>query len=263
VVRLLALLLLAGCAPGVGAGGGGGLLPDCDPLDDGRLTRAELALAPGIRTTLVRNDPAVDVSTLPGASDGVDRDFSEGPEDRGSTFELTEPAGAWWADRFPGATHAAPSSVDLPDLLGVYRLDDDGLWLLGLTTAQPVEASRTTAVHYDQPIEALRLPLEPGLSWGQTATWSGTVAGLPNQGVEDWSAEVGAVESARLPGGVELSEVLPVDFRLEQTFALAVGASTSTTWRRAWYAGCFGELASVGSDDPSLEPAQEYRRLLP
>lgn len=261
---LLLLLPIVGCGPGVDPVEGGGLLPDCPAEVDGQLTREELPLAPGVTSTLVRNNPLDPVESLPGPADGVDRDFSEGPEDRGVTFALVEPAGSWWAPRFPLATHAAPSSVDLPDLLGVYRLDEDALWLLGLVTADPVDAGQTTEVHYDEPVAVLHFPLTPGLEWGQTATWSdGMVAGLPNQGVEDWFFTVGEVETARLPGGLELREVLPVDVQLDQSFALAVGASSITTYRRSWFAGCFGEVASVVGTDPSLTPAQEYRRLLP
>lgn len=256
--------LLLGCGPGVDPGEGGGLLPDCAAEVDGRIDRDELPLAPGIRSTLVRNHPLEPVDALPGPVDGVDRDFSEGPEDRGITFALVEPAEAWWADRFPSATHAAPVGVDLPDLLGVYRSDEDALWLLGLITAEAIDAAQETELRYDEPVAVLRFPVIPGLVWGQTATWSdAVVAGVPNQGVEDWSFSVGEAETARLPGGAELREVLPVDVRLEQRLALAVGASSRTTYRRAWFAGCFGEVASVASADPSLLPADEYRRLLP
>ncbi len=262
---LAALLAAGGCGPGVDPGDGGrGLLPSCSTVDDGVITRDELPLAPGVSSTLVRNHPGQPVDSGPGPADGVDRDFSQGPEDRGVTFALVDPADAWWGERFPTATHAAPSGVDLPDLLGVYRSDEDALWLLGLVTAEQAPADQATEVHYDEPVAVLRFPLTEGLAWGQTATWrDGVVAGVPNQGVEDWAFSVGAVESARLPGAVELSEVLPVDVRLDQAFALAAGAPSRTTWRRAWFAGCFGEVASIASSSPDLDPIDEYRRLLP
>lgn len=261
--RLLPLLLLTACAPGVDPGTEGGTIPNCSTDADGRITAAELPVALGVAATYVRNDPADPWPGLPPAAEDADLDLREGPEDRGATFTVQDPADAWWAERFPSATHAAPSSVDLPDLLAVYQQTEHALSLLGLITASPEPPERTTEVHYDVPVDVLRFPLVPGATWAQTASWSNAVvSGVPNQGVEDWSVAVGELTSAVIPGGARLDEVLPVDVHLRQDLAISVGPSTRTSWQRSWYAGCFGELGSVrGASEDG--PFDEYRRLLP
>ena len=263
-MAVLALLLLPACGPSVPAGGGEGLVPDCSPQADGRISAEELPTALGLRVRFASNAPGEDWPGLPGGADGLDRDFSDGPAAVGATLEVVDPADAWWSARFPGATHAVATSVSLPDLLGVYRGSPDRLDLLGYVTAAPTAPAQATELHYDQPVTVLQLPLQPGLRWGQQASFRNAVlAGVPEQGVEDWEFEVGDVESARLPDGTELSEVLPVSGRLDQHVAIAVGAPSRTVWSRAWMAPCFGEVASVQADNEGLEPLQTYRRYYP
>lgn len=239
-------------------------MPACRSEADGLITADELPTAIGVRVRFAANQPGEDWPTLPGPGAGFDRDFSEGPAEIGATFEVVDAADAWWSAAFPSATHAVPTSVELPGLLGVYEASADRLDLLGYVTAEPQDAARTTELHYDEPVTVLQLPLQPGLRWGQQASFRGAViAGVPEQGVEDWEFEVGDLETALLPDGTEIHEVLPVSGRLEQNFAIAVGQPTRTTWSRAWMAPCFGEIASVQSDNEALEPLQVFRRYYP
>lgn len=273
---LLALLSLGACGgtqnPG-GQGGQGIPVPDCAIEADGEIAGEELPLLPGIAVRYARNEPGTEVSFdfdgSPGPGGGRWWDFSDGPADVGSTFVTRDPAGDHYRALFPTATFAVPMLVEMPQLLGVYRWRPDAggggeLQLLGLTTEQEPAPAARTLVRYDEPVTALRLPLREGESWGQQATFrDAVVAGVPNQGVEDWSFEVDAAGGATLPGGLEVEQVLRVRSRVDATYAVALGPPRTTLHRLSWYAPCFGEIAGISGPEEDLEPAAEMRRYYP
>jgi hypothetical protein len=263
-VAVLGAGCLAGCGLSVPAGGGDGLVPACISRADGVITADELPTAPGLAIRFAANAPGTQWPSLPGPADGVALDLSDGPEDLGATLPIVDPGETWWGPRFPGATYGTPTTVALPDLLGVYRVADDGVDLLGYVTATEVEPAQETELHYDEPVRVLQLPLSPGASWGQQATFrDARIAGIVEQGVEDWEFSVGEPTSARLPDGTEVRDVLPITGRLVQNFALSTLDPDHTTWSRSWLAPCFGEIGSVQAGSESLEPADVFRRYFP
>ncbi len=265
---LLAALGLAACGPvnPGGAGEGRTVVPDCSVSLDGAVSVAEMPLVPGTRALYVRNDPDAPVAALPGGGD-VELDLTDGPEAVVLTVELLDPAGTEWGNAFPDADYASPLALQWPDLLGVYDWAGTGasgeLRLLGVTTVDAEPAQRSHWV-YDEPVVVLRLPLEPGDGWGQTATWSnGVAAGLPEAAVEDWSFTAVEAGRAELPGGIVVDEVVLVTSRVEQQLALSVGPSRSVRHGWQWFSPCFGEIAGAFGADPTGVDLDEYRRLIP
>jgi hypothetical protein len=273
-VCLLGLVACTGATQNPGGQGADQTpLPSCSVTADGALSPDELPLVPGIAVRYARNALGAAVEfDVQGAADaelGRWWDFSEGPADIGATLVTADPAEAWYADLFPGATFAAPMLVELPELVGVYRWAPDAggggeLLLLGLTTAQEQDPAATTLIRYDEPVTTLRLPMAVGDTWGQQATYrDALVAGVPNQGVEDYLFEVDAAGGAALEGDVEVEEVLRLRSSVTATYAVSLGGSTTTLHRLSWYAPCFGEIASASGGDSSLSPADELRRYYP
>lgn len=268
---------LVACTGGTQNPGGQGTdqspMPSCGVTADGALWPDEMPLVPDIAVRYARNAVGApvdfDVDGVADAELGRWWDFSEGPADVGATLVTADPSLAWYADLFPGATFAAPMLVELPQLVGVYRWEPDAvgggeLQLLGLTTEQEQEPAARTLVRYDEPVTTLRLPMAEGDSWGQQATFrDAVIAGVPNQGVEDYLFEVDASGGAALEGDIEVEQVLRLRSQVTATYAVSLGEPTTTSHRLSWYAPCFGEIASVSGADAELAPADELRRYYP
>ncbi len=270
---LLAIVGLFGCGPSVPAGGGDPPIPECVAELDGVITAEELPLAPGIQVRYTRNalDQPVTFDV-----DGVERadgsrlwDFSEGLADVGATFEILDPAGTPCADLFEDVTYAAPLVVETPDLLGCFRrtVFEDGsgeLSLLGMVTAEGVAPAAATRLTYDEPVALHRFPMGVGDGWEQTIGYRSALAyGIPNQGLETYRFQVDAAGSARIPGGLEIDDVLRIRVDLDQTLALAAGDPTRTFHQQLWVRPCFGEIARVVSGDPAFAAVDELRRYYP
>jgi len=269
VRRLLPLALLAACGPvNPGESADPQVVPDCAVALDGAIGPSEMPLVPGLSALYVRNAPNTQVARWPGGTADVALDLSEGPEEVGLTVRLQDPSGTAWGARFPDADYAAPLALQWPDLLGIYDwvgTDLGGeLRLLGATTTDAVGPEATSEWTYDEPVVVLRLPLEPGDGWGQTATWSGgRAAGLPEAAVEDWSFAAEAFGRARLPGSIEVDEVVLLTSRVEQQLALSVGPSNTVRHGWQWFSPCFGEIAGAfGASSTGVE-LDELRRLVP
>lgn len=258
----MAWLALAACGPVNPEGAAGTLVPDCRAVADGVLQSAELPVQAGLRGTWVRNTPGTTVAPPEVGEDGF-LDLRDGPDEVGATYTLGDPAEQpEVAALFPDAGWTAPLTLESPDLLAAWRLGEEGLQLLGLS-APGAAAAAAVEVVYDEPVLALALPLEPGRSWGQTATFSDALlVGLPQAGVEHWSLVAEAGPPVRLPGGVEVDESFVVHSTVTARYALE-GPTLQAVLGTSWYAPCFGEVAAVvrvGADDG---PVREFRRLLP
>lgn len=270
-VGAVVLAALVGCGTSVPADDPGDpLLAECSAALDGIMTADEMPIVTGLEVRYARNLPGeaveVDVDGELASDGGRLWDFSDGPAGVGATLVLEDPADLD-EDRFPGATYAAPMLVESPDLLGWFRLDEgEGttLSMLGMaTTAGVPDASRTEVV-YDEPLVLYRFPFTVGDSWSQTVTYRDALAyGVPNQGVEDYQFEVDARGTVRLPGGVEVSDVLRIRVQVDQTLALAAGGHTRTFHQLLWVRPCFGELARVVAADPEFGTVDEFRRYYP
>jgi len=264
----------AGCGDSVPGGGEGEPpLAECSVELDGVIDAVELPMAPGIEVRYTRNatdEPfEVDVDGMDDGAGGILWDFSDGPADVGATLPLLAPDEFPHPELFPDATYASPLLVESPELLGYFRLtpSDEGhdeLAMLGMATTEDVTAGSRTTVAYDEPLVLYRFPLALGDTWEQTVTYRDAVTlGLPNQGVEHYSFAIDAAGTARLPGGIEVRDVLRVRVETEQILAVQVGEPALQTYQLMWVRPCFGELARVVSADPEFGSVEEFRRYYP
>ena len=82
----------------------------------------------------------------------------------------TEPLDdAWFAPEFPpDASYAvATNPTDPPSeqILGVYRVEEDAVLLLGLASREPDSPVGGLLTPYDEPVMVLRFPVVLGDSW--------------------------------------------------------------------------------------------------
>ena len=264
--------LVGGCGESVPGGGDEEPpLTECVANLDGQIDADELPMVPGIEVRYTRNSEPVDVD-LDGMDDGTGGvlwDFSDGPTDVGATLELLAPDEAPHAELFPEMTYAAPLLVESPELLGYFHRGTsadgvDVLAMLGMATTDDVPPASRTVVVYDTPLVLYRFPLALADTWEQTVTYrDATTLGLPNQGVEHYTFVVDAAGTARLPGGIEVSDVLRVRVETEQILAVQVGEPAYETHQMLWIRPCFGELARAVSSEPDFAPVEEFRRYYP
>lgn len=231
----------------------------CMPNYDGKITRAEVPLRTGLYATyMAAADATVD---LTGTVEGGERVWSLlGPYggDHRTILEAREPGGQWFSEDFPDASYVARLG-DSSELLGVFRLTDEALYLLGVVS--PTEGFTETNVAYDPPVTVLSFPLEADKTWSDEASVSGTVQGVFSFYSEDYTSTVDAVGKLKTPFAT-----FPVH-RVRVELTRTVGFFTTKVITYAFVSECFGTVASVVSQDDEDEleftSASEVRRLTP
>ncbi|MBK9033079.1 MAG: hypothetical protein IPL61_17725 [Myxococcales bacterium] len=254
------------CAPddGVDAGTDGTPGPDaplgCQPDHDGTLTRAELPMMAGQTARFrIATDVTVDTAGQQGA--GGDRAWTLAaalPGDQDVSTTLLAPTGAWWAASFPTASYAARLSID-SDLLGVMRLDDSGLALLGVVS--PEAGVTRTELSYAPPVPLLPTPLGPSAAWTTSTTVTGVALGVASLYTERYQARVDAVGTMTTPFGP-----FPVR-RIATDLTRTVGVAVTTKRTFGFAAECYGTIATISSQDyeaaSEFTSAAEVWRLIP
>ncbi|MAQ18153.1 MAG: hypothetical protein CMN30_25570 [Sandaracinus sp.] len=236
---------------------GGGL---CAPNHDGTITASEIPLRAGLRATFrVATDVTFDTAgeDLGGGRRRWDL-TGPFPGDESQLVETRDPAGAWYADDFPGASYVTELSVE-SDLLGVFAVEADSLDLLGVVS--PEEGFTETHLENDPAVPALQFPLALGDSWETTTSVSGLASGVGSFYTETYESEVD--RAGELVTSFGTFEVLRIRTELTRTVGLAV--TTVVTF--AFVAECFGTVAQMrGQDydtDQELGELAELRRLVP
>jgi len=231
----------------------------CVPVDDERVSRAEVPLRAGLYATFrIATDVEVD---LAGEVEGARRAWDlAGPftGDADARVDLRDPVGAWWATDFPGATYAARLS-STEDYLGVFEVNDEALLLRGVVS--PEDGLFATRLTYDPPVTVLSFPLEIGQTWTSDTTITGLTLGVPSFANEAYASTVDAAGALRTPFGT--FDVL----RVRTTLTRTVGLVVTTLRQVAFVAPCFGTVALVvsraGEPDVEFSEAAELRRLAP
>lgn len=232
----------------------------CTPDRDGTVTRAEIPLRAGLRANFrVASDATVSTA---GTSTGDMRrwDYAGAyPGDHDVLVELFAPGGSWWAADFPTATHAARLS-ESSDNLGVFRITDDALLLLGVVS--PESGVSQTRLTYDPPVAVIAFPLAIGSTFGTTSTVSGTAAGAFATYTEEYTSTVDAAGTLVTPFG----EIAALRVRTEME--RRSGVAVLTTQRQfTFVAECFGIAGVVVSrpfeTEVEFTTAAEMRRLSP
>ena len=223
---------------------------------DGIIQRAEIPAMPGLggffEATQTGTTATVDVKKHSGTWD-----FSAvGASDEKVFDGLTSPTGAWWATSFPDASYAQLLDAS-SGLLGVYKIEDTRLRLLGAVSA--TSGFGSTNVKYDPPIDVLRFPLSSTSTWTVSTTLSGTASGIGFYATETWGFKVDDSGTVKTPAATFPSLRLRVDY--EQVY----GFSVSTRISYLFITECYGTIARIrsnsGETSGDFTQASEYRRL--
>lgn len=264
----LAPLLLGGCfgahIPGTGFEDAGyGVAPDLAPLctgnNDGVIESRELAFPVGVTVRYLLNPPGTTAPVAPDGTqgaNGLEWDFKSTAGEV-HEFTLVSPIGAWWAPHFPAATYAVLADVGT-NTLGIFRVSDTGLYILGFASVDP---DRTLMI-YDAEVLSLRFPVKKGdgfVTGGRIV--NGKIDGRPFASTDTYRITVDAAGTAVMPY-LRFANTLRV--KVESTQALGAGVGV-TRIQHLFYHECYGELARMvsnfGESDPSFRTAAEFRRL--
>ena len=230
----------------------------CRPNADGVVTRAEAPFGPDLE---VRYRAAEDVGVDTAGSDLGDGrrrwDFGRrAPGERDLDLATQPLDGRWYADLYPGADYVARLSSE-NDLLGVFRLTDTALELLGVVS--PTDGVTRTELTYAPPVRILVFPLEPDLTWTSDSRVTGLAQGLAVNYGETYESVVDA-------RGEVVTPYAPFEaLRVRTTLTRDLTFSRTTVRQMAWVAECFGSVASATSEedetDVEFDRAAEIRRL--
>ena len=230
----------------------------CNFNNDGVIQRAEMPAMAGLGGFFDANQSG---STVPVNLNktGDTWDFSAVGAGDAKVFDgLTSPTGTWWASSFPDASYAQLTDAD-NDLLGVYKIDDSHLYLLGVVSrAQSMYT--TTKLSYSPPIEVIRFPLSTTSAWTSTSSVTGTAAGYPFYATETWKMKVDDSGKAKTPAATFPSLRLRVDYT-----QLADSVYTTNQVVYLWLTECYGTVVRIksatGVTSADFTSAVEYRRM--
>lgn len=236
---------------------------DCVPNLDGELTSDELRVATDVAVNFRYNtNVGVDLAGLRDPN-GV-RVWQWETTDPGDTklsVAASALSGKWYAAEFPQGefvTHLDASGNNE----AVYKLNAEGLWLLGLVSAQENPTAGKTLIKYTQPVLVNPLPLRKGDAWVSVGDVSNaTFQGLPYAGRDVYEGSVDDEGELWLPD-FKFTDTLKVVTKV--TSEPSVGQSASRV-QVSWFFECFGEVARAVSADGVTEGnftrAAEVRRI--
>ncbi len=233
--------------------------PQCTGNNDGVIDRSELQFPVGASVNYLSNPAG---TTTPVSPDGTMT--ASGPQ-----WDLTSTAGdvhkltllpisaQWFAASFPGGSYATTTDI-ASGTLGIFRVADDGLYILGYASQTPNQ----TLLVYDTPILSLKFPAAIGQSWVSTAhVVNGTLNGMPYASSDSYKISIDARGTVELPF-LSFANTLRVHVDLTQT--LPGGISVSRI-QYLFFHECYGELGRMVSapNEPneSFANAAEFRRL--
>jgi hypothetical protein len=236
----------------------------CVPNLDGRIEASELTPSIGtpVSFLIAPLGEIRDLDLVGSDLGGGERRWDLGTDfatDRVGSISALDPAAQWYAAEFPTAEVAVPTDPGgATDAL--YRLEDDGFYLLGLASHQMDPPEGRTLLPYATPILLFSLPLEPGRDWISTADVSGMVRGLPYAGRDTYESRVPAMGELVLPD-LTFTQAMRVATRV--TVSPSAGAPVVRR-QTTFVFECFGQVASVtardGDDVEDFTLAAEMRR---
>ena len=246
-------------APGDGSVDVDAALSACSSVVDGIITRDELPMAAGLSAsfrvaTSVTFDTAGTMVAETRTWD-MDRPLAN---DVDVEVVLSSLAGTWYEELFPTASYTGLLG-GASDLIGVFRLADDGLYLLGVVS--PEDGLSRTELKYDPVVLLMPLPLSQGATWSTDAEVSGLASGIFSFFTESYAGSADASGSLLTPFGVFRTLRTRID--LTQTIGLLV----TTTRQFNFVSECAGIVASIVSEsnEENVEfmSAAELRRVIP
>jgi hypothetical protein len=256
-----------GSGGGTSTGGGststGGGTADagatCLPNHDGIITRAEVPLAAGLHATYrIATDATFSTTPTP-VDGGLGWDLTGAlANDQDVLTNTTALTGTWFAASYSDSTYTTQLTQG-SNLLGVFKVQDDGLYLMGVVT--PTNTYPSTNLSYSPPAKLLAFPLMAGGHWTTTSTVSGTYEGSLWTQTEEYDSTVDDRGTALTP--FSSFDVLRVKTVLTRT----VGIVPTITRSDQLVTECFGTVATLTSqsDETGAEFSNdaEVRRLAP
>lgn len=223
----------------------------CVPNLDGRIEATELMPAFDVGASFLLSPAGErrEVSTAGslGADGTVTWDLgADYASDAVARFGAMRLEGAWYAGSFPSGQFAVaddPSGA----LHAIYRLDADGLYLLGFASRDMDPPEGRTLWTYATPIVVFQLPLTPGASWITVSdVRDATVRGLPYAGRDTYESQVSASAGTLVLPDVTFTQAMRVSTRA--TIEPSAGAAIQRR-QSSWLFECFGEVARVVAPD--------------
>ncbi|HVY47500.1 MAG TPA: hypothetical protein VHB21_16540 [Minicystis sp.] len=238
----------------------------CVPNLDGRIDANELAAAIGVPVHYTVNPPGEDRTVDVEGKQAPDGTYAwtlsaDYADDEALVVTPALAKDQWYAASFPADAFVTPYDA-AGRLDSVGRLDDQGLWLLGIASHVEMPAEGQTLLVYDTPIQLLEFPVAPPQSFVSTGqVTNGMAEGLPYAGMDTYEVTVDGTGSLDLPT-LTFDQVYRV--RTKVTVEPAVGAAVVRE-QVSFYAECFAEVARATSADGTTSPhftdAVELRRL--
>ncbi|MCP4448545.1 MAG: hypothetical protein GY811_24895 [Myxococcales bacterium] len=231
----------------------------CGSAADGIITRDELPMAAGSSASF-RVATNATFSTAGESVDGtltwdMDRPLAN---DVDTEVVLSGLSGTWYENAFPGASYTGKLSQD-SDLLGVFQLVNDGLYLLGVVS--PEGGLTRTELSYDPAVLLMPLPLREGDTWTTDSDVSGVATGIVSFHSESYVGLADASGELVTPFGTFRTLRTRID--LTRT----VGLLVTTTRQYSFLSECAGIVASIVSEnneeDVDFCAAAELRRVIP
>jgi len=228
-------------------------LLDCRGNRDGLIDAEELPLLVGV-TARQRVQESLELSSAGQRGEsGLEWVMPEG----GELVELsTEPLReAWFAPEFPpDASYAVATNPTAPfdeQILGVYRVDEDRVELLGLASREPDQPFGGLLTPYDEPVTVLRFPVTLGDTWESV----GVVSSGPIGGAT-YVAEDTYVITVDGRGTVTTQDAIVRD-ALRLSVRLTIRTPALEPVERLeliWYRECVGEVARLTAEEGDLGP---------
>ncbi len=233
----------------------------CSGNRDGVIARSEMAFILGASVIYAVNRTGttvmpVDTAGATGASGRVWNLSAADPQDQRVLDEVIPPSGQWWSSGYADATFATVIDRST-NLLGVYRVSDTALELLGTVST---EANRTN-MRFTPPVMVLHFPLRVGDMWMQTVAGNGFVNFTPLVNSTVYTTRVDAQGEVWTPAGRFPALRMRTD--IDQSIPLTVFRTTRRTY--TFISECWGVVARIASVDnetaEEFRSASEYRRL--
>jgi hypothetical protein len=232
----------------------------CLPNDDDMIERAEVPVVPGLHAVFrIAEGATVDTA---GTTDGngVHQWDLTAALSGDHRVEVTtdSPMGQWFSPDFPDATYVSKLS-DSSDLLGVFKVTDTSLELLGVVS--PSDGPSKTELTYNPPVDTLDFPITAGKQWNTDAVVTGLTMGLLSNFSESYQSTADFAGELATPYG--RFHVL----RIRTVLTRTVGFQVTVIRTDLFATDCFGSVATIVSQDnePNDEftSAAEVRRLSP
>jgi len=245
----------------------GGVTPlSCVPNLDGKIEAREAAPTLGVPATFLVSPQGLERQvSLGGAVDQAGRlswDLGTSyADDRAAKITASSIEGKWYAGSFPPGAFVTPFDA-AGTTEGIYSHDETALRILGFASKTEAPPEGKSLLVYTTPIELLRFPLAPGVTWtSKSIVRNATLRGLPYAATDTYVIKVDGAGQVTLP-----DLVITQAMRVRTAITIEPSAGQTTTQKQTLFVfECLGEVAratsKLGETNEDFTTASELRRL--